>query len=93
MKWGSGLLLVVALVAAFYFVPQMIEGTSESCSALAQLGIRRSAASHDAVAAMVSQTIGETLGGAVMRARMQHEHPNLPPGIACAADYWRSLIR
>lgn len=93
MKWGSVLVVLVVLVAGFYFVPQMIEGTSDSCTALAQLGIRRSGGSHGGIAAMLSQTIGQTLGGPIMRAKMEQEHPNLPPGLACATDYWRSFMR
>lgn len=92
MKWGLGLVLLIVGAGAFYFVPQMVEGTGDACSALAQVDIRRSGGSHNSLAAVVGATIGQAVGGPMMRAKMAQDHPNLPPGIACATEYWGALL-
>lgn len=85
------LLAVVAVAAAVFFgVPTLKEGTSGECDALSArvLAPKLAADPADRDAGGLMSLLAGTMATAVVTLR----YPNIPPGVSCAALYWRTLI-
>ena len=92
-------IVLIALLA--YGVPLVSESTDSPCSALerrfvvvATKGASEPGADPN-VASLGRAFLGQLQGvsnGNFAIEYVRHEHPNLPAGLACVEEYWRSLL-
>ena len=96
------LLILLALIGAgAWFGPQFAEGTDDPCPALehrvaelaqTQAGKVAGAFSSDPRVAQLMGSVkgvANASGGAIAQAYIRDRFPQLPPGVACAASWWK----
>jgi hypothetical protein len=86
------ILVLILIAVAFLWGPQVLESATGACDALEQKMVAKetegSQLGNDLGAALVQNLSG----GAIAEAAMRDRHPNLPPLVSCAMEYWKSTI-
>ncbi|TDQ80837.1 hypothetical protein A8950_2705 [Dongia mobilis] len=82
-------LVIVLLAVAFLWAPQVLESASGACDALEQKMVAREAKGSQLGSDLGAALMQNLSGGAVAEAAMKDKHPNLPPLVSCALEYWK----
>jgi hypothetical protein len=90
--------VIVVIVLAFFAVPMVAQGTTNTCQALERHVVSTQAA-NIAGGNTSSTTYGAINGagqaaanGQIASTLMQQNHPNTPTPVACTYFYWKSLF-
>ncbi|MDY0874113.1 hypothetical protein [Dongia rigui] len=83
------LLPLVLLAVAFLWAPQLLEATSNPCSALEQKTIALETGGND----LGTNVLENISGGALAEQLMRNKYKNLPVPVACALEYWKKSLR
>jgi hypothetical protein len=83
------LLPLVLLAIVFLWAPQMLESTSNACSALEQKTIALETGGNS----LGTSVLENISGGSVAEQMMRSKYKNLPVPVACALEYWKKSLR
>ncbi|GAN80991.1 hypothetical protein [Acidocella aminolytica] len=89
-------IILAAIVAAtFFWVPQLLEGAPDSCSALALRAValenQNESGGNNFGEALITG-FARAFGGEVARELAARKFPDLPSGVSCDALYWQSVV-
>lgn len=90
MKHAIAIIIALCAAGAFWFVPIIAEGASSPCAAVVYRSVH-----VDAGSPLPNRFVGDmlgTIGTPIIVAAMDHDHPNVPPEVSCAALWWHSLV-
>src|SRR3954464_8398850 len=91
------LLVLGGILAAFCFAPQMLEGSSDACGAVAARVMAQHATElnqqlKDNPFAGLAIGMVNVMGGPIVAKRVAELYPGIPTGIACPLQYWKELV-
>lgn len=87
--------LVIAVLAGFFWAPQLLEGASNSCSALALRAVAlegQTSSDGNAFGQALATGLTRAFGGTIAEDAAAREYPYFPPSISCAALYWQAIV-
>jgi hypothetical protein len=95
MTMRKFLLAATAAIAAVLIGPQFLEGTSDSCGALANQLVTNHAAElpTDPAARALAMGVMRTIGGPLVAMRVKEINRGIPQAIACPVSYWIELVK
>lgn len=82
------ILVIVLLVVAFLWAPQVLESAAGACDALEQKMVAKETGGSDLGSSLLQNLSGGTLAEELMK----DKHPNLPPLLACSLEYWKTTL-
>jgi hypothetical protein len=89
-------IVIVLLAVASYGLPLIIESADNPCNALERRFVNQAAPPNQpGVASLGRAFLGGLQGltnGSFAIEYVRREHPNLPTGIACVEEYWRTFL-
>ncbi len=89
--------VIVVIIVAFFAVPMVAQGTTNTCQALERHDVSNTATSiagsNTGVVHNVINSVGQAAatGGVASTAEAQ-DHPNSPTTVSCTYSYWKSLF-
>jgi hypothetical protein len=89
------IILAIAALAGLFWGPQLLEGAPDSCSALALRAVAiEGQRSRDGspFGEALATGLARAFGGSVAEDAAARKYPDVPPGISCAALYWRTVV-
>jgi hypothetical protein len=86
---------LLGFAAAVLFGPQLLEGSADSCSALASRLVVNHASelTSNAGGQALVMGVAKVIGGPLVAARVQQVNGGLPPFIGCPVSYWVEFIK
>jgi hypothetical protein len=90
--------VIVVAIVAFFAVPMVGEGTTNSCQALERHVVTKQAANiaggntNSPVFNTVNNAGQSAANGQIASTMMQQNHPDAPTPISCTYFYWKSLF-
>lgn len=90
----SPLLIIALILATPFILPLIFEGSSNDCSAVEQVMIRKMSATRpsssngDVLTVMLINSLQRMSDGNFAKVAMAKRYPDLPPFVACAVGYW-----
>jgi hypothetical protein len=85
--------VVGLLVVGFWFFPQIAEGVSNPCGALAIRVATLAGRGNPDIGTPLAHGLVQFAGGAVATEAMRQRYPSTPPQLSCAFFYWRVTFR
>jgi hypothetical protein len=88
-------ILVIAAMAGLFWAPQLLEGAPDSCSALALRAVAldgQRSSDGNPFGQTLATGLARAFGGSVAEDAVARKYPDVPPGISCAALYWRTVV-
>jgi len=94
---SSIVLIAVLIIIAFFVVPMVAEGTTNSCRALEMRTVTKTAtniagAKSGPVYSAINIMGQSAATGEVASEIMRQQHPDVPPPITCTWHYWKSVL-
>jgi hypothetical protein len=86
------LLLVTLLLVGAWFYPQLSEGSSDPCGALAMRVATLQAQRQPGIGRELALGVAHMAGGTVLGEAMRQRYPATPPQLSCAFFYWKLLL-
>jgi hypothetical protein len=88
---------IILVVVVFFAVPMVASGTTNTCQALEQHDVSKTATnvagSNTGIIHNVINTVGQAgATGDTASATESQEHPNTPTVVSCTASYWKSFF-
>jgi len=85
-------LAVILLAVVFLWAPQVLESASGACDALEQKMVARETQGSQLGNDLGAALMQNLSGGAVAEAAMRDKHPDMPPLVTCALQYWKVML-
>jgi hypothetical protein len=89
--------VIVVIIVAFFAVPMVAQGTTNTCQALERHDVSNTATSiagsNTSVVHNVINSVGQAAAtGDVASTAEAQDHPNSPTTVSCTYSYWKSLF-
>jgi hypothetical protein len=89
--------VIVVIVAAFFIVPMVAQGTTNTCQALERHDVSNTATSiagsNTGIVHNVINSVGQAgATGDVASTTEAQDHPDSPTTVSCTYSYWKSLL-
>jgi hypothetical protein len=89
--------VIVVIIVAFFAVPMVAQGTTNTCQALERHDVSNTATSiagsNTGVVHNVINSVGQAAAtGDVASTAEAQDHPNSPTTVSCTYSYWKSLF-
>jgi diphthamide synthase (EF-2-diphthine--ammonia ligase) len=89
MKW---LIILVVLLVAFFFYPQLNESASTSCAATEKRFARAAFDPKDGGSVLGALLVSGVSNGALASEFAKNRYPNIPATVGCVVVYYQMMV-